>query len=444
MTKQIESNRLENIIDQVVRIQQQVGRLIPKKTKKVSQTLPITKPVHPKIAALLFVFAALLTYLFIVLEFFIFDVPSRVLNDGELALYITLISVFGSLFLLYILIDRFPTLVNALVLIQSVILAILVIQNPQSSTDFLVLTFPLSAMASFFLPVRNAAWWLVLFFVMGMINVTYLQGIEEAVSSATMAGAFAAFGIIGALIRRSNQAYYSIESLYDELHDTHMQLTRYSQGVRQLAVSEERNRVAREMHDSLGHSLTVAVVQLEGAEKLIPKDPERAAGIINNMRDQLKKALTELRATLAQLRSDDNDQIVGNLAMALTELKSNFTQATELDIDLNLPDHLPSLDAEQRLALFRAAQEGLTNVQRHAGGSRAWVSLVPKETTIELSVADNGAGFPKEIDDGRFGLRGLSERAEFLGGRLVRKNRSTGGGMLVFTIPYDTPEREER
>ena len=442
MTKQVESDKLENIIDQVVRVQHQIGRLLPKKEKKGSQALAITKPFHPKVTALLFIGAALITFLFIVLEFFIFEIPSRVLSEGELALNITLFSVFGSLFLIYILIERFPVLVNALIMIQTAILIILLAINPESSADFMVLTFPLSALAAFFLRPRNAIWWLVFYFAVGLIAVTYLYGIRESISFGTTAGAYAVFGTIGALMRRSNQAYYSMEGLYDELHDTHMQLTRYSKGVRQLAVSEERNRVAREMHDSLGHSLTVAVVQLEGAEKLIPKDPDRAAGIINDMRAQLKNALGELRATLAQLRADDPDEVVGNLSMALTELKNNFAQATSLDIQLELPDHMPELDAEQRLALYRAAQEGLTNVQRHSEATAALVSLKAQQEEMVLTVADNGKGYPAEISDGRFGIRGLEERADFFGGRLTRKNRQSGGAQLQFLMPFEVPDRE--
>lgn len=442
MSEQTKPNGLENFIDKVVIVQQQVGRLMPKREKRVSQQLPVTKPVHPKITALLFVGAALITFLFIVLEFFIIDIPGRVLSEGDLALNITLISVFGGLFFLYILIERFPVLVNGLILIQTIILIVLLAINPESSADFMVLTFPLSALAAFFLRPGNAVWWLVLYFCIGFVAVTYLFGIKESISYSTSAGAYAAFGLIGALSRRSNQAYYSMEGLYEELHETHMQLTRYSEGVRQLAVSEERNRVAREMHDSLGHSLTVAVVQLEGAEKLIPKDPERAAGIINDMRAQLKNALGELRTTLAQLRADDPDEVVGNLSMALTELKNNFVQATSLDIGLELPDHMPELNSEQRLAIFRAAQEGLTNVQRHSGATSALIVLKPEDEGVSLKVADNGGGYPKEISDGRFGIQGMEERARFFGGWLKRRNRPNGGAEIEFYMPYEIPDRE--
>ncbi len=442
MTDQTESTPLENFVDKLIVVQTQVGRLLPQRSKnKESQKLPVIKPVHPKITALFFVGAALLTFLFTILEFFIFDIPGRVLSEGELALNITLFSVFGGLFLLYILIERFPVLVNALIMIQSVMLIILVAMNPESAPDLMVLTFPLSALAAFFLRPGNAIWWLVFYFSIGLVSVAYLYGIRESIGFGTTAGAYAVFGVIGGLIRRSNQAYYSMEGLYDELHDTHTQLTRYSAGVRQLAVSEERNRVAREMHDSLGHSLTVAVVQLEGAEKLIPKDPERAAGIISNMRTQLKNALGELRTTLAQLRADDPDEVVGNLAMALTELKNNFAQATSLDIQLELPDHMPTLNTEQRLALYRAAQEGLTNVQRHSEATAALVSLKTEEDGMALIVADNGKGYPAEISDGRFGIRGMEERAEFFGGRLTRLNRQSGGAQLQFFIPFQIPDR---
>ena len=108
MTDQTETQGLEKFIDNVVVVQKQVGRLLPRREKKESQKLPVIKPVHPKITALLFVGAALLTFLFIVLEFFIFDIQGRVLSEGELALNITMFSIFGGLFFIYILIERFP------------------------------------------------------------------------------------------------------------------------------------------------------------------------------------------------------------------------------------------------------------------------------------------------------------------------------------------------
>lgn len=397
----------------------------------------IIRPINPSTTLVIFLAISLVTFTLVIIELFVFDVPQLMRAFGlNLPVVILLVVFFGVFFLFYPLVQNRPRLINLLIGIQTIMLIALAWLTVKGTTEFNTLLMPLTVLAMFMLPWRNGLPWVVLFFFLTELTITYKYGFEEGVSAAAALGGFAAFAFVGYLVRRGTLAWYTIEALYNDLEVAHSQLTDYSKNVRRLAVSDERNRISREMHDSLGHSLTVAVVQLEGAERLIPKDPERAAGIIHNMRDQLKGALGELRQTLSTLQEGELPvEQTGNLAVALTELKQNFAEATGLDIDLSIPDNLPALNPDQRHALFRAAQEGLTNIQRHAQASHASVTLMANNGHTHLIVQDNGKGIPEERRDGRFGLRGLGERARMLNGSFEIENRPEGGAELKFTIP---------
>jgi signal transduction histidine kinase len=123
------------------------------------------------------------------------------------------------------------------------------------------------------------------------------------------------------------------------------------------------------------------------------------------------------------------------LTLALTRLAQDFETATALPVHLDLPPSLPGLNEFQHNALYRAAQEGLTNVQRHAQASQAWLSLACEAGVVELAVSDDGSGFPKDGEIQGFGLHGLQERAVFLGGELVLGPRPGGGARLALRLP---------
>lgn len=431
--------REQNGVPIVIKLREQTERLLSvwRRSAGPIEPKPSTRPIHPTLTTLIFILITLFAYMFLLLEHFIFELPRlQRVYPINLPLNIVMVSLLGAFFLFYIAIGRFRGLVNFNLLCQTVFLCILIWINIRTNTDFRIMTFPLTIFASFLLPLPNALVWVVLYFLITAAATMYEYGFETGLGDSASLGAFAIFVFIGYLTRRSNQAYYTIEAINTDLQEGNMQLRDYSKNVRQLAISEERNRMAREMHDSLGHSLTVAVVQLEGAEKLIPKDPQRAAGIISKMREQLKAALGELRQTLSTLREDEiEDEETGNLAMALTELKQNFAAATGLEIDLQLPDNMPDMSQDERHTFYRVAQEGLTNIQRHAQATHAILTLSANRHETVLQIEDNGRGLPETVQDGRFGLRGLAERAKVHSGSFEMGNRPDGGAELRFAIP---------
>lgn len=222
------------------------------------------------------------------------------------------------------------------------------------------------------------------------------------------------------------------QELLAELQAAHRQLRDYADHAEELAVQVERTRLAREMHDTLGHRLTVAAVQLEGAQRLVETDPQRAGQMIAVVRTQVSEALADLRRTVAALRLPLEVDLP--LETALARLAHGFETSAAIPVHLSLPPQPLSLSGPQRLALYRAAQEGLTNIQRHAHARQAWLDLAQSAAGVQLTVADDGSG-PASTAPAGFGLRGLRERAELLGGVLEFGARPGGGAELRFQVP---------
>ncbi|MGD9144454.1 MAG: sensor histidine kinase, partial [Anaerolineae bacterium] len=259
-------------------------------------------------------------------------------------------------------------------------------------------------------------------------------GLEEALYAGFVyAGINIFFGAFAATMRRVDAARRKSDALLQELREAHEQLQEYALRVEELTVVEERNRLSREMHDTIGHRLTVASVQLEGAQRLCAQDPERAASIIGTVRGQVREALGELRSTVATLRAPVEADL--HLRSSLTRLIAYYEQATGLTVHSLLPDEMPDLPDTHRLALYRAAQESLTNVQKHTAAEQVWLVLTVHDDAVTLLVSDDGQGLSLTGDQDGFGLRGLRERAHQLGGDLYLEPRPGGGTQLSFRLP---------
>ncbi len=288
-----------------------------------------------------------------------------------------------------------------------------------------ILFFVLSAEVMVTLVTRQALLWILAFLVITYVFAAALGGwLEGLIFSLPYAGGYLFFGTFGKSLRDAQLARAESQRLLEELRAAQSQL-------KELAVAEERNRLAREVHDSIGHRLTVAVVQLEGAQRLIPTDPERAGRMIGAMREQMKEALTDLRRTVATLRTPLADDLP--LDAALQRLAQGFQESTGLAVHLTQAP-LPALAEPQRLALYRTAQEALTNAQRHAQARAVWLEVRAAGDALTLTAADDGRGYPPEINSG-FGLRGLQERAAQLGGTVALEARPGGGALLRLTLP---------
>jgi signal transduction histidine kinase len=306
-------------------------------------------------------------------------------------------------------------------------------------TMFPLLYFPLSVQAMLTFSWGPAIAWIAVFSLATAASFVYGMSWEEGLIGLVMYGGINLFfaGYATAL-KRADTARRESQALLEELQEAHRQLQEYALRAEELAVVEERNRLAREMHDTLGHRLTVASVQLEGAQRLCPTDPERAASMVGTVREQVREALGELRGTVATLRTPIEADL--QLRSSLRRLVGHFEGATGLTVHRVLPDAIPDLPAEYRMALYRAAQEALTNVQRHAGASQVWLVLTAGDEAITLLVGDDGRGLTLSGEEMGFGLQGMRERAAQLGGALYVEPRRGGGTQLSFRLPLSGAE----
>jgi signal transduction histidine kinase len=296
-----------------------------------------------------------------------------------------------------------------------------------------ILGFTFSAHAMLLLPGRTGMCWTAALALLIGAVMAYEDGLVFGLLISLGFGlGYFSFGYANLLRVRAETARKESERLLEELQQAHRQLQAHAQEAEDLAVARERNRMAREMHDTLGHRLTVAAVQLEGAQRLIPGEPQRAAHMVGTVRDEVREALSELRRAVATLRTPPEADL--SLPHALERLTAQFEQSTGLTMHLELPQDIPSLPATHRLALYRAAQEALTNVQRHAQAEEVWLRLTSGAHTLALEVADNGVGIAETAEDSGFGLRGLQERAAQLGGTLALSARP-GGTTLTLRLP---------
>jgi two-component system NarL family sensor kinase len=156
--------------------------------------------------------------------------------------------------------------------------------------------------------------------------------------------------------------------------------------------------------------------------------------MIGTMRDEMKEALAELRRTVSALRAPISDELP--LQAMLANLSRTFQQDTGILTHLSIPDGFPYLPETHRLAVYRAAQEGLTNIQRHAAAHNAWLRLSAEDRQISLVMEDDGKGFADQTQSNPgAGLVGLKERAVQLGGELRLSERPGGGAQLTFCFP---------
>ena len=298
----------------------------------------------------------------------------------------------------------------------------------------IILFFVLSAEATTLLHSRGGYYWILLFSLITIFFIFLIEGSQAALYSAPIyIGGYLFFGVFAASTARAEAAQKESQTLLQELREAHEKLQVYAAQAEELAVAEERNRLAREMHDTLGHRLTVAIVQLEGAKRLIKENPDKAEHMVDTVHKQMREGLSELRSAVATLREPLQADL--SLKSALKALGENFQTATDIQVEMAFAYKLPDFPDEYRVAIYRAAQEALTNVQRHAKADKVRMTLGIVDDEINLSLRDNGIGLPDHADKLGFGLRGIQERAAQLGGRMQLEPNPEGGAQICICLP---------
>ena len=199
------------------------------------------------------------------------------------------------------------------------------------------------------------------------------------------------------------------------------------------AREEERRRLRRDLHDGLGPQLASQVLGLEAVAQHIPTDPEKAQSLLGSLKRQAQEAILDVRRLVYDLRPPALDDL--GLIGALRQSASRYETGI-LHFRFNVPEKLPELPAAVETAVYRIAQEAMTNVVRHAKASRCTVSLFCQDGYVILEVRDNGIGLPKQHRIG-VGLQAMKERTTELNGDYVLEALLDGGTLVRAEIPWE-------
>jgi two-component system sensor histidine kinase UhpB len=200
-----------------------------------------------------------------------------------------------------------------------------------------------------------------------------------------------------------------------------------------LAAQEgERLRVARELHDEIGQTLTAVTIK---ADRAADGDSASARQELRHVAAAVRESLDEVRRIARELRPEALDDL--GLVNALIALCRRVEAQEDLRVKRELQTTLPALAPDVELVVYRIAQESLTNALRHSGARRAIVSLKADERTVTLSVADDGRGMPAELPQATAGIAGMRERALLVGGRLSIESPPGDGTVVRFAVPVE-------
>jgi signal transduction histidine kinase len=208
------------------------------------------------------------------------------------------------------------------------------------------------------------------------------------------------------------------------------QLREYAVQAERLAAAQERNRVARDIHDGLGHALTVVQMQVKAARAVLQVDAARADGVLAKAQRQAEEALAEVRRSVAALREPRSVPLPDALRALADEMS-----AAGVPTSLEVCGPARGLPAAAEESLYRAAQEGLTNVRKHARATRAALALdYSRPAAVRLEVRDDGVGLA-DAAQGGYGLLGVRERAAHAGGEMSVESAPGHGSTLRVEVP---------
>jgi len=201
------------------------------------------------------------------------------------------------------------------------------------------------------------------------------------------------------------------------------------------AVVEERARIARELHDAIAHNVSMMVVQAGAERRVLPPEQSSTREVLETVEQIGRAALTEMRRLLGMLRSADGDSLTPQ--PGLRDLPTLVTQVREagLPVELEIDGDPRELPVGLELSAYRIVQEALTNALKHAGEARAAVRVRYGPDSLELEIADDGAGAATPVAGGGHGLVGMRERVALYGGRFEADRRASGGFAVKVLLP---------
>jgi signal transduction histidine kinase len=249
-------------------------------------------------------------------------------------------------------------------------------------------------------------------------------GLNLEVLAALLFARGALFGFLGFFISK-------LVARQREDRDT---LRGYATAIEQISIARERNRLARELHDTLAHSMTGTAIQLEAATAVWDDDPDQARALVDQALAGTRSGLTEARRAIDDLRASPLEEL--GLLEAMRELVRSGAATSGVEIGFDAPNALPVLALEVEHAVYRVTEEAINNAIRHAQADTIGVRISVRRNAVTVTVRDDGRGFdPDDVPDGRLGITGMNERVKLAEGVLAIESVSGAGTSIAFTVP---------
>jgi signal transduction histidine kinase len=251
---------------------------------------------------------------------------------------------------------------------------------------------------------------------------------------AAWVGYFLVFGLVLLFLHLLIDTVLKERQGHEQLAIANARLRQYALKVEELAIVQERNRIAREIHDSLGHSLTVFGIHLEAALRLFHANPEQAEQLLREIKQLNSQTLQDVRQSVSTLRADplQGRALQTAIAALATELERSTGVVPHYRFDL-----ARSLPAELNVAIYRIVQESLTNIRKYAAATKVEIAIEELANQIQVVIQDNGKGFDLSQNSTGFGLQGMQERTLALSGQLEIVTVPDQGCMVKVLFPYD-------
>lgn len=266
--------------------------------------------------------------------------------------------------------------------------------------------------------IRHKEWFflcLATLFVASM-KLTFLIQSLSALGSYIQLGFFVVVSVMLLFILQIFHRYRdekdNNEALYKELFETHRRLKSSLERLQELSVIKERQRIARELHDALGHDLTTLIYRLEVVQRMDHTQGDEREALITAIKEDSRSALRRVREVVETLREERSDEGLE----ALKKLAVRFADQMQLPVAFRVTGTARPISQDLEATLYRMIQEGLTNVMRHANAHQVEILLEFKGDVLEVFFGDDGSG-EKDFKPG-FGLKGMRERVEALAGKL--------------------------
>ena len=290
--------------------------------------------------------------------------------------------------------------------------------------------------------------------VVDVVLTRWLIPVESisSLASSDNPNALMFFGVMGVLINRMT-IFIAVGFMVTRLMRTqreqrtallqaNVKLTHYATTLEQLTTSRERNRLARELHDTLAHTLSALAVQLGAVDALWDANEAEARQLLGQSLTVTRTGLTETRRALQDLRASPLEDLGIVLALRALAESAAARNGIAVAVEIAVAEHLDALSPVQEQCLYRVAQEALENVSRHAAAQHATLRLEQENDHIRLTISDDGQGFDLDAaePEQRLGLRGMQERADMVGGTLAVESDVGQGTTVMLTIAISSQQ----